>query len=205
MTNSSSKNILRVAAAGAGKTYRICSEAINEAEAPGDSKNCYGNVLLTSYANKAELSIDEELRKQCNGIIPSHIEVMSWYSFLINEMIKPYQSNMYDIFSLNGLYFNPHSSPNWHRKGEPQRYATQNGDIVSEQAAELAIELNRLSNGAVIHRLENIFTHIFIDEAQDLNGYDIDIVELLLNSKISVTLVGDGKQAIFKTNYSSKM
>jgi superfamily I DNA/RNA helicase len=45
-------------------------------------------------------------------------------------------------------------------------------------------ECNEKSGGAVIHRLENIYNYIYIDEVQDLSGYDLDLIELLFRSKI---------------------
>jgi len=56
----------------------------------------------------------------------------------------------------------------------------------------------------MIKRLEKIYDHIFIDETQDLAGYDFDLLELLLESKIKVTLVGDPRQATYFTNNSPK-
>ena len=205
MNNKSAKNILRVAAAGAGKTYTICREAEKEIQHLENSGNHYSRVLLLSYATKAVQSIDEELRKENSGVIPKRIEVMSWYSFLISEMIKPYQSEIYDINELKELYFDPHPTGfNRYKTGSPRRYATSEGNIKSNQLAELALVLNAQSQDAIIRRLEKIYTHIFIDEVQDLSGYDLNIIEALMRSKISVTVVGDGKQAVFRTSYTTK-
>ncbi|HQT91820.1 MAG TPA: UvrD-helicase domain-containing protein, partial [Candidatus Kryptobacter bacterium] len=53
-------------------------------------------------------------------------------------------------------------------------------------------------------RLERIYDQHFVDELQDLSGYDLEVMRDLLRSKISVTLVGDPRQATYSTNRSSK-
>ncbi len=69
-------------------------------------------------------------------------------------------------------------------------------------AGELACYINMQNGG--INRLANIYSHLYIDEVQDMAGYDLEIIELLMKSHIAVTCVGDGKQATFKTNNSIK-
>ncbi len=60
------------------------------------------------------------------------------------------------------------------------------------------------SEGLVFRRLESIYDVIFIDESQDLAGYDYEIVEVFLKSTINTVLVGDCRQATYFTNNSSK-
>jgi len=64
--------------------------------------------------------------------------------------------------------------------------------------------LNRQTNGNVVGRLEKVFTHIFIDEIQDLVGYDLDVVDLLLESNLEIFLVGDPRQFTYATNLSPR-
>jgi DNA helicase-2/ATP-dependent DNA helicase PcrA len=49
-----------------------------------------------------------------------------------------------------------------------------------------------------------MFDEIYIDEVQDLAGYDLDLIELLLESKINLLLVGDNRQATYATNSSAR-
>lgn len=197
------KNVVRMASAGSGKTYTICREAEEKLVSMRESGNKYGKILMLSYANRAVYSIEAELKKHNNGVIPNGIVVMTWYSFLLKEMIKPYQTEIFNINEVKGLNFNAHKT-NKRRKGSRERYITFNKNINSEQAAELVELLNDKSNGAVIRRIESIYLYIFIDEFQDLCAYDFEIVEALMKSNVTVTAVGDGKQAIFRTNFSRK-
>lgn len=86
----------------------------------------------------------------------------------------------------------------------PKEDINSHGDIRSNFASELIVYLDSISNSRVINRLQEIYSHIFIDEVQDVAGYDLNIIEILMKSDISVTCVGDNKQATFKTNNSIK-
>ena len=200
-----SKNIVRIAAAGAGKTYTICREAEKEISHYRRDLKCNKRVLMISYATKAVDSIDEELRKENSGVIPTGIDVQSWYSFVLNEMIKPYQTEIFGINEIKGLFFDHHSSSyNRFKIGNRNRYITKGHDLKSEETAELAMTLNAWSKEAVFKRLEEIYGHIFIDEVQDMAGWDLNIISRLMQTQIKITVVGDGKQAVFKTNYAQK-
>ena len=58
--------------------------------------------------------------------------------------------------------------------------------------------------GLVIDRLEHIYDCIYIDEVQDLAGYDFDFLELMLLSKVKLIVVGDSRQATYFTNCAPK-
>jgi DNA helicase-2/ATP-dependent DNA helicase PcrA len=45
---------------------------------------------------------------------------------------------------------------------------------------------------------------MYVDESQDLAGYDLELLEILMKSRIAVTLVGDHRQATFTTNANLK-
>jgi len=59
-----------------------------------------------------------------------------------------------------------------------KHYLTPGHKIYSDKLAKFVIRCNEKSDGAVIDRLSKIYTHIFIDEVQDLAGYDLDILKL---------------------------
>jgi len=63
---------------------------------------------------------------------------------------------------------------------------------------------NNESGGLVLDRLSELYRHIFIDEVQDLAGYDLELLEALRDSSMKLTLVGDPRQATYKTNHSPK-
>jgi DNA helicase IV len=52
----------------------------------------------------------------------------------------------------------------------------------------------------VLDRLSRIYNQIYIDEVQDLNGYDLEVLAALMASSIELNLVGDVRQALILTN-----
>ncbi len=194
-----SNNIIRVEAAGAGKTYNICKEALEKTDNTESDKR----VLLLSYTNRGVGAIKDEVCKQNMGAIDSKIDIMTWYSFILNELVKPYQNVIFQINEVKSIDFSDaHGKVNYKNTGIRERYITSNGDIKSKEIAELVLQINKKSQGKVMNRLSRVYSHIFIDEVQDMAGYDLDIIETLMYSDIEVICVGDNKQATFKTNTS---
>lgn len=196
-----SNNLIRISAAGAGKTYGICNDALSIVQcSENDNK-----VLIVSYTNRGVEAIETEIKKQNCGVLHPEVIVLSWYSFLLSEMIKPFQSFLFTINEIRSFDFSAtYGTINYKRIGTRERYINKHGDIRSNEAAELALQLNIKSGNLVIKRLETIYSNIFIDEIQDMAGYDLDIIEILMHSAISIVCVGDNKQATFKTNNARK-
>jgi DNA helicase II / ATP-dependent DNA helicase PcrA len=48
------------------------------------------------------------------------------------------------------------------------------------------------------------YPNIFIDEVQDLAGYDLEILKLLFKANFNIILVGDPRQGTYSTNSSAK-
>ena len=61
-----------------------------------------------------------------------------------------------------------------------------------------------VSSNAVINRLSLIYSYLFIDEIQDLAGYDLELLKLLFLSNIVTWLVGDPRQVTYLTHTESK-
>ena len=53
----------------------------------------------------------------------------------------------------------------------------------------------------MIDRLSRIYPTIFIDEVQDLAGYDLEILKLLYHSKSTIVCVGDPRQVTYYTHW----
>ena len=191
-------NIVIMAAAGAGKTHDICKEVIENA------KTTNKKILITTYTNKGIESIEKEYKKQNNGVIDKNVVILSWFQFLLRELVKPYQSSILNkINIINSIDFNhQYGYINFNSRGTPKHYMLTN-TILSNTVSEFAIDSNIKSNNKVIQRLGEIYSHIYIDEIQDLAGEDIEILNLLFNSKIQIQCVGDVKQSTY-TTYNAK-
>lgn len=196
-----SKNLIKISAAGSGKTYGICKQAL---EIVGNG-SASGRVLVVTYTNRGVQAVETELMKQNRGIIDTNIDVFSWYKFLLSQCIKPFQTYLFNINEIKSYDFKKeYGYRNFARKGTRDRYLNSNSDVLPNEAAELALQLNTKSNGAVLRRLATIYNAIFIDEIQDMAGYDLNIVYELMKTGITILCVGDNKQATFKTNTSPK-
>jgi ATP-dependent DNA helicase UvrD/PcrA len=68
------------------------------------------------------------------------------------------------------------------------------------QLARLAHIVLSVDGSGVLDRLQHIYDDIYIDEVQDLGGWDLEVVEALLRSDLRVTMVGDMRQALLSTN-----
>lgn len=188
-------NIVRLAAAGAGKTYGICFDALGEIRG-----NKCARILMVTYTNRGAEAVRAELEAQNYGVLPANIVVYTWYRFLLKELIKPYQTYITGINKLVSLDFSLEHSCNYAPAGTAKRYITDSDNIRSEEASNLALLLDEWSEHKVFLRLAKIYSSIYIDEVQDLAGRDIDVLEKLFALDMSVVCVGDNKQATFQTH-----
>jgi hypothetical protein len=189
-------------AAGSGKTWSICNEALANANDAENGKR----ILITTYTNKGVDTVNGELAKQNLGVPSQRITVRTWYQFLLAELIRPYQSYIIGINQIKAFDFTDrYGQVNYGKVGEAKRYFSGRQRLVKkDNASELAVYLNKLSLGCVIDRLEKVYSHIYIDEMQDMAGHDLSIVEMLFDSEIEVICVGDNKQATYSTHNTRK-
>ena len=198
------KNKLVVAAAGSGKTTFLVKEAL---------KRQTGNVLVTTFTQANEAEIRHKII-EINGCIPKHITVQTWFSFLLQHGVKPYQGGLTDknirgiilAEGQSGIKFRKNGIPVYYSETKEfeKHYFSQDSKVYSDKLSKLAFRCNQCSDGAVIRRIAKIYTHIMIDEVQDLAGYDLNLLELLFKSSSNIVLVGDPRQGTYSTNNSSK-
>ncbi len=187
-------NKLIIAAAGSGKTTYLIDEAI---------KNREKKVLITTYTQANEAEIKKKIIEKIN-YIPENITIQTWFSFLLKHGVRPYQGIIFDK-RINGLILVNNKSALYVRKTETEKYYfTKDIKIYSDKISEFVCAVNEKTNSAVINRISKVYSKIFIDEIQDLAGYDLELLKLLFSSKSEVLLVGDPRQGTYSTNSSSK-
>lgn len=187
-------NEIILAAAGSGKTHRLITEAL---------ANPSERVLITTYTRENLAQIQARLWDASNGCMDG-ISTMTWFEFLLRHAVKPYQSYMTSILRIKSINF-IQEKPRFSEKSDfDSYYLDSSGNVYSETVSDLACALEQASDGSVIHRLEQLYDIILIDEMQDLTGWDLEFVELLLRSRLRVVLVGDPRQAVYSTNRSNK-
>ena len=76
--------------------------------------------------------------------------------------------------------------------------------IYTDKISDYVCKCNENSGGLVIERLSEIYDAIYIDEVQDLAGWDLELIKALFLSKMEIILVGDPRQVTYSTNHSNK-
>lgn len=188
------RNKLIIAAAGSGKTTYIVKEALEQKDR---------RVLITTYTLANEIEIQRKIIVE-NRCIPKHITVQTWFSFLLQHGARPYQGHLYENEIKGLVLMNNQSAPYTRESNIEKHYFTDKKHIYSDKLSKFIIKCNESSNGAVIDRLSRIYTHIFIDEVQDLASYDLDILTLLLDSTSNIFLVGDPRQVTYLTHHAQR-
>jgi hypothetical protein len=188
-------NTLVLACAGSGKTYGICNDSRSLSE------KTTKKILMLSYTHKGIYSIKKEYAKQNNGVLDKNVVISTWFQFILKELIRPYQRSFLEkISQIRSFDFSRMYGANYEKKNTTSYFLNRNNDVKANRASEFALLLNKLSDGAVLKRLEETYACIYIDELQDLVGKDIELLELLFLSSIKIYCVGDYKQATLKTH-----
>lgn len=191
----SSENRVIIACAGSGKTTRLVNEALTERDR---------RIAIVTYTNNNTREISKKFGELNSGI-PEHVDVMTWFGFLLRECARPYQRAKYSEKRIESLLFVNQQSARYIAETDTNRHYFANGEFIySDKIAKFVIECEDKSSTALTARLGQLYTDVFIDEFQDLAGWDLEVIEMLLQSGISVTLVGDPRQHIYSTNPSSK-
>lgn len=197
-------NKLIIAAAGTGKTTFLVKEALKQKD---------GNVLIITYTQANE----EELHKkiiEINKCIPDNIRLQTWFSFLLQHGVRPYQGCLFEKNVKGMILFNQQSAVKYYTRGIPvcykedeeleKHYFTNTFKIYSDKLSKFVFRCNEKTDGAVIDRLSRIYSHIFVDEVQDLAGYDLELIKLIFCSNSNILMVGDPRQVTYLTHNESK-
>jgi superfamily I DNA/RNA helicase len=197
-------NKVLIAAAGSGKTTYLVSEALRVKKE---------RVLITTYTESNEAEIKQKIIGFA-GQIPPNIVVMTWFTFLIRHGVKPFQGGLFE-FPVKGMLLvsvrsgirarTANGQPIYWGEGDFERHYFDNcRRIYSDKLAKLVIRCDKKWNGSVVSRISRVFPHIFVDEVQDLAGYDLDILAAFFGSSASVLLVGDPRQVTYLTHNEPK-
>ncbi len=195
------KNKLIIAAAGSGKTTHLVEEALKRK----------GKVLITTFTESNEEEIKKKFLEK-GKIIPSNITIQTWFSFLLQHGVKPYQGGFFEE-DINGLLLSNEKTGVkfinkegikicYPEKDVKNHFFSKGCKIYSDKLSKFVIRCNH--DNKVIDRISKIYESIFIDEVQDLAGYDLDILKLFLKSFSEIILVGDPRQVTYLTHLEGK-
>lgn len=181
-------NSVTLSVAGARKT-----QSIADACAKGDP-NRRRLALTYTLAGQAELR-NRLATTPALGAAPP--DVMGWYSFLLNLWVRPYLPRLWPGRRVEGFNFD----------GDPGRFATGYkrhfdglGRAYRVHLAKLASEVDDATKGSAVDRIGRMYDEIYVDEVQDLTGWDLEILSRMMTKGMIVTLVGDVRQSVIETN-----
>ena len=190
---------LIVAGAGSGKTTFLVNEALKISDK---------RVLITTFTDANERGIREKFF-ECYGCIPANISIMTWFAFLLHHGVRPYQSVIYSKKIMGMLLVNSKSGLKGTYRGKPFYYGekdiepfyfSKSHKIYSDKIAKFAYRANEITKGLVIDRISRIYPNVFIDEVQDMAGYDLELIRLLHQANINLLMVGDPRQVTYHTH-----
>jgi DNA helicase-2/ATP-dependent DNA helicase PcrA len=189
-----SNNRIILASAGSGKTTAIIDDACG-------SPGARAAMITYTINNTSEIRAKTYERI---GFIPPNLTISTWYAFLLRHFIRPYQNSLYSR-RVSQIYFTDGISDRYSKATDIARhYFGRPGRIYVDKVSKFACAVIGKTGGLPLQRFEQIFDRVYIDESQDLAGYDLELIELLMKSRISMTLVGDHRQATFSTNHATK-
>jgi DNA helicase-2/ATP-dependent DNA helicase PcrA len=186
-------NTATLAVAGSRKTQSIVDACANGS---ADRRR-----LVLTYTLTGQRDLERRLNAACD---PANLpDVCGWYAFLLRHWIRPFLPLKYPGRRLAGLNFDgaPASLPNGVviATGAP-RFLDSESRAYRRFLSKLAVDVAEAAEGTVITRLQRIYDEIYVDEVQDMTGYDLDVLEQLVKSTSAVHLVGDIRQSLFDTN-----
>ena len=178
----SSENSVIIACAGSGKTTRLVTETLSSPDR---------RIAIVTYTNSNAREISKRFSETNSGV-PKHVDVMTWFGFLLRECARPYQRSKYTEKRIASLPFVDQQSAQYSKETETSRHYFANGEcIYSDKIAKFAFKCDTESGQRVTSRLRQIYTDVFIDEFQDLAGWD-------LASNRDALAIGDSNHACWR-------
>ena len=191
---------VKISGAGAGKTYGLAEKLID----------CSNNfpckiIYAITYTNSAKKKIFYTIDKIL-GFVPTNIIVETVHSFLLNEIIFPYSKFLISNYYSKAVSF---KLPDENRFKNAKKSQLKTKNIIhNEDVFNVAKRFIDITNGLhsnrikkqkvqlIINHISCKISHIFIDEAQDLDLDALKVFEILGKNNIDIHIVGDPKQAI---------
>lgn len=191
---------IKISGAGAGKTYGL-SEKLVEHSNKFPDKTIYAITYTNSAKRKITNTINEKL-----GFIPQNIIVETVHSFLLNEIIFPFSKFILSNFYNKAVSYKLPTKDAF-KNAKKTQLKTKNiihNEDVFKLSKRLIDKTNSLHSNKIkkqkvdliINHITSKISHIFIDEAQDLDSDALKVFEILGKNNIDIYIIGDPKQAI---------
>lgn len=205
-------NRLYIAAAGAGKTTFLVNYACELSKNDGEN-----SIAIITYTQKNQQEIRNRFTKEI-GFVPPRIKICGWYDFLLTYCIRPFMgavieelrcrsvglilvNNISGTFKTkDGRYIKTYKADDINKK-----FLADNNHIYSDKLSEFAYNCYEARRTQFCERMNNIFSHILIDEVQDLSAWDYNIISVLLKiGNLHTIMCGDLRQKTYSTTPGTK-
>lgn len=184
-----------LAAAGSGKTTTAAKLACEDKGK---------RTALITYTLNGRRELEARAYKEF-GAVPPQVTISTWYSFVLTHFVRPYQNHLHER-RVDAINFEraPTSRRRFRKNQVAGYFFSSPNRIWSDRATDFACRLIDETDGLPINRVQSVFDRIIVDEAQDLAGWDLELIEYVLKSPVEVALIGDHRQATFSTNDNPK-
>ena len=126
---SSEKKIV-IASAGSRKTTLLVEESL---------RLTGKRILITTYTNENVAQISSYFVRKA-GFVPANVVVVSWYSFLLHNGVRPYQNHLTERPRIKTVDFIS-APPRYAKKSEVDQYFFTNSDnIYRDRVADFVCE-----------------------------------------------------------------
>lgn len=173
-------------------------------------------VLVLSYTECNQREIRRAFVRE-HGFVPSNVFIKGWFSFLLQDFVRPYRPRNFAV-RVEGILLNSSNPHVLNGRTIRGRRAIINGELNpsyfltsdrrrahSAFLSKLALEAEIRSGGLATCRLSSLVSSIFVDEVQDLVGWDYEILEKISGKEgISLYCVGDFRQTVYSTSPGRK-
>lgn len=178
-----------LAAAGAGKTYYIANDFTEDER-----------VILISFTNSNVDNIRKEVKKRFSGVLPDNVQIMTFDSFIYNDLLKPIEPIFLSQNSSGvNVTFTPEEDsrkPGYVKKDDINHYINNSNEYYVNRMGKLFLNYGKERQKLAISRLEKYCDAIYFDEFQDYNGFDFKVFKFFLEkTKLSIVAVGDIHQS----------
>src|SRR3989338_820271 len=188
--NTLNGNLLILASAGTGKTTTIVERYLNLVNNHGYKS---GEILMTTFTNKAAKDMIEKIAKKTNGI-------PGWAGTMHSLFLRILRENR-QLISPKGNF--TLITDDYEKKKIVRQILEKNN--INTREDFVSYFMNRIARfkntGVLLEEYKKKFKIIMVDEAQDLNVVQIRILNLLENNNLC--LIGDDCQNIYEWRGSS--
>ena len=132
------------------------------------------------------------------GFMPDNVNLLSYFQFLFRVCYRPF---LKDEFNGKGITWD--LPEDWTRlKTGTEHYLSPHRNLYHNRLAKLCL---KECAPQIKGRIEKYYDCFLIDEVQDLGGYDFNLMQAIVPTKIDCLFVGDFFQHTYDTSLDGNM